>query len=65
MYACARRWQEAVADYQQVLAWYPDDPVAIAGLADVAPPHDELPMVGGDISAYLLVDLTSYSVWGY
>lgn len=40
-----RRWDEARADYHTILSWYPDEPTALQGLADMEQPYEDLPMV--------------------
>ena len=44
-YCCAREWDKGVADYDQVLEWYPDDEMAWYGREDCTQPYDDLPMI--------------------
>lgn len=44
-YACKRMWEEAQKDYEEVLLYYPEDPTALAGMADIIQPYDDLPMI--------------------
>lgn len=48
-YACSRQWKKAIADYEAVLSWYPDNEAALAGMADVMVPYEDLPMIDKDM----------------
>jgi Tfp pilus assembly protein PilF len=49
-YCCRRNWENAKEDYKTVLKAAPDDSDALAGLALVITPPEDLPFMNADFS---------------